>query len=69
LLPKTQYFKLNNQKQKEMNNQKDQILKALTKKHIKTINTDKLNTVNGGGDGSENRIGGCIVTIDSGRKP
>jgi len=41
-----------------MNNQKDQILKALTAKHIETINTDKLNTVNGG-------IGVCILVEDA----
>jgi len=42
-----------------MNNQKDQILKTITIKHIETINTDKLNTVNGG------RALISIVSIDA----
>jgi len=40
-----------------MTNRKDEILKALTTKHIETINMDKLKTVNGG-------VVACIVTID-----
>lgn len=41
-----------------MKNQKSQILEALTTKHIEMINTDKLNTVNGGAV--------CIEVIDIG---
>jgi len=32
-----------------MNNKKSEILKALTTKHIETIKTTKLNSVQGGG--------------------